>query len=207
MLVNGSDFYCGNSSGSPCQFALKSQIPSQYIHPATKQCNYSGAGTKVIYKQHLSFEQIYDYNTASTYSLTAYAYDDNNLSNIRNIMDGAGFCFVKISNVNLTYINGSSSTWRVGLSIKLAYGVREYYDPLCVVDEVLMTDSMPGGSWEKSVSAPGPFIEPFSGCKPINSEHAFSIIADAVYTSKRGINIGDGVRASCDVEIIAFDIS
>lgn len=41
MLVNGSDFYCGNSSGSPCQFALKSQIPSQYVHPSTKQCNYS----------------------------------------------------------------------------------------------------------------------------------------------------------------------
>mgnify|MGYP004646875103 CR=1 FL=1 len=41
MLVSGSDFYCGNSSGSPCQFALKSQIPSQYVHPTTKQCNYS----------------------------------------------------------------------------------------------------------------------------------------------------------------------
>lgn len=43
MLVNGSDFYCGNSSGSPCQFALKSQIPSQYVHPTTKQCNYAYA--------------------------------------------------------------------------------------------------------------------------------------------------------------------
>nr|DAO30548.1 MAG TPA: hypothetical protein [Caudoviricetes sp.] len=41
LLVNGNDFYCGNSSGSPCQFALKSQIPSQYVHPSTKQCNYS----------------------------------------------------------------------------------------------------------------------------------------------------------------------
>lgn len=41
MLVNGSDFYCGNSDNSPCQFALKSQIPSQYVHPFTKQCNYS----------------------------------------------------------------------------------------------------------------------------------------------------------------------
>ena len=40
MLVNGDDFYCGNSSGSLCQFALKSQIPSQYIHPSTKQCRY-----------------------------------------------------------------------------------------------------------------------------------------------------------------------
>lgn len=41
MLVDGSDFYCGNSSGSPCQLALKNQIPSQYVHPSTKQCNYS----------------------------------------------------------------------------------------------------------------------------------------------------------------------
>lgn len=41
MLVSGNDFYCGNASGSPCQFALKNQIPSAYVHPSTKQCNYS----------------------------------------------------------------------------------------------------------------------------------------------------------------------
>lgn len=41
MLVDGNDFYCGNSSGSPCQFALKNQIPSAYVHPITKQCNYA----------------------------------------------------------------------------------------------------------------------------------------------------------------------
>ncbi len=41
MLVTGSDFYCGNSSGSPCQFALKNQIPPAYVHPSTKQCSYS----------------------------------------------------------------------------------------------------------------------------------------------------------------------
>ena len=41
MLVSGSDFYCGNSSGAPCQFALKSQVPSQYVHPTSKQCNYT----------------------------------------------------------------------------------------------------------------------------------------------------------------------
>ena len=41
MIVDGSDFYCGNSSGSPCQFALKNQIPPAYVHPATKVCNYS----------------------------------------------------------------------------------------------------------------------------------------------------------------------
>ncbi len=39
--MNGSDFYCGNASGSPCQLALKDQVPSQYVHPSTKQCNYS----------------------------------------------------------------------------------------------------------------------------------------------------------------------
>ena len=41
MLVKDSDFYCGNSSSTPCQLALKNQIPSQYVHPSTKQCNYS----------------------------------------------------------------------------------------------------------------------------------------------------------------------
>lgn len=41
MLVSGNDFYCGNGSGYPCQLALKNQIPSAYIHPSTKQCNYS----------------------------------------------------------------------------------------------------------------------------------------------------------------------
>ena len=42
MLVNGSSFYCGNSTSSLCELALKSDIPSvaQYVHPSTKQCNY-----------------------------------------------------------------------------------------------------------------------------------------------------------------------
>ena len=38
--MNGSDFYCGNSSNGLCQLALTSQIPAAYIHPADKQCNY-----------------------------------------------------------------------------------------------------------------------------------------------------------------------
>ena len=43
MLVNGSSFYCGNSTSNLCEFALKSDIPSvtQYVHPSTKQCNYT----------------------------------------------------------------------------------------------------------------------------------------------------------------------
>ena len=43
MLVNGSSFYCGNSTSSLCELALKSDIPSvtQYVHPSTKQCNYT----------------------------------------------------------------------------------------------------------------------------------------------------------------------
>ena len=38
--MNGSDFYCGNSSNGLCQLALTSQIPAAYVHPAAKQCNY-----------------------------------------------------------------------------------------------------------------------------------------------------------------------
>nr|DAO30503.1 MAG TPA: hypothetical protein [Caudoviricetes sp.] len=45
MLVSGSDFYCGNSSGSPCQFALKNQIPSAYSHPSSKQCSGGDCST------------------------------------------------------------------------------------------------------------------------------------------------------------------
>ena len=41
ILVNGSSFYLGNSTSNLCQLALKSDIPTQYVHPATKQCNYT----------------------------------------------------------------------------------------------------------------------------------------------------------------------
>ena len=43
ILVNGSSFYLGNSTSNLCQLALKSDIPNvtQYVHPITKQCNYS----------------------------------------------------------------------------------------------------------------------------------------------------------------------
>ncbi len=41
VAVEGSNFYCGNGDCSPCQLALASQIPSAYVHPSTKQCNYS----------------------------------------------------------------------------------------------------------------------------------------------------------------------
>lgn len=54
MLVDGSNFYCGNSSGSPCQLALKNQIPSAYIHPSAKQCNYSVDLSNYVTKDQLS---------------------------------------------------------------------------------------------------------------------------------------------------------
>ena len=41
ILVNGSSFYCGNSTSNLCQLALKTDVPAQYVHPNTKQCNYS----------------------------------------------------------------------------------------------------------------------------------------------------------------------
>ena len=41
ILVNGSSFYCGNSTSNLCQLALKNDIPAQYVHPAQKQCNYA----------------------------------------------------------------------------------------------------------------------------------------------------------------------
>ena len=42
ILVNGSSFYCGNSTSNLCQLALKSDISSSgYVHPTTKQCSWS----------------------------------------------------------------------------------------------------------------------------------------------------------------------
>ena len=41
LLVNGSDFYIGDSSNQRTQLARLDQVPSTYIHPSTKQCNYS----------------------------------------------------------------------------------------------------------------------------------------------------------------------
>ena len=44
ILVNGSEFYCGNSTNGLCKLALSSDIPESaepYVHPATKQCNYT----------------------------------------------------------------------------------------------------------------------------------------------------------------------
>ena len=43
LLVNGNDFYVGNSSSQKVQIARVDQIPSvtQYVHPTTKQCNYT----------------------------------------------------------------------------------------------------------------------------------------------------------------------
>ena len=41
--MNNNTFYCGSSSNLPCQLALKTDIPNvtPYVHPSTKQCNYS----------------------------------------------------------------------------------------------------------------------------------------------------------------------
>ena len=43
LLVDGNDFYLGNSSSQKVQIARVDQIPAvtQYVHPTTKQCNYT----------------------------------------------------------------------------------------------------------------------------------------------------------------------
>ena len=38
--MNNNSFYCGSSSNLPCQLARLDQVPEQYVHPATKICNY-----------------------------------------------------------------------------------------------------------------------------------------------------------------------
>lgn len=41
LLVNGNDFYIGNEAEQLSQLARLDQIPSQYVHPSAKQCNYA----------------------------------------------------------------------------------------------------------------------------------------------------------------------
>ena len=41
MLVKNNEFYCGSAGNLPCQLARLDQIPAGYVHPSTKQCNYS----------------------------------------------------------------------------------------------------------------------------------------------------------------------
>lgn len=70
MLVNGSSFYCGNSTSSLCELALKSDIPSvtQYVHPSTKQCNYTPdlSNINAAKLQGYTYSQIINNATAST---------------------------------------------------------------------------------------------------------------------------------------------
>lgn len=39
--MKNNEFYCGSAGNLPCQLARLDQVPSQYVHPATKVCNYS----------------------------------------------------------------------------------------------------------------------------------------------------------------------
>ena len=67
ILVNGSSFYCGNSTSGLCQLALKTDIPeiTQYVHPTEKQCNY-------VYT-HPSIQQCSNVNAIS---LNGHTYND-----------------------------------------------------------------------------------------------------------------------------------
>ena len=75
ILVNGSSFYCGNSTSSPCQLALKSDIPNvtQYVHPSTKQCNYvyTHPSTQQCSNVNASLLSGHSYNDISNMILTS----------------------------------------------------------------------------------------------------------------------------------------
>ena len=83
LLVNGSSFYCGNSSSSLCELALKSDIPSvtQYVHPTEKQCSWEPDLTNFS-KETDSFEEVY----SETFSpiITEYEYNEADLTNSNN---------------------------------------------------------------------------------------------------------------------------
>lgn len=120
MLVNGSDFYCGNSSGSPCQFALKSQIPSQYVHPTSKQCNYS-----VDLSGYAKSSELNSLKTSVSEgkSLVAAAVTDKGVSTAADATFQTIAKNIKSITVGYTKITGHSTNSRVSYTCGLSNGV------------------------------------------------------------------------------------
>ena len=78
LLVNGNDFYLGNSSSQKVQIARVDQIPSvtQYVHPTTKQCTWNPTGSWTLLRDQTyrrsSFNFKYEYFASDAINLTGY---------------------------------------------------------------------------------------------------------------------------------------
>ena len=132
MLVSGSDFYCGNGNNSPCQFALKSQIPSQYVHPSAKQCNYAythPTTKQCNYSVDLSgYAKSSELNSLKTSvsegkSLVAAAVTDKGVSTAADATFQTIAKNIKSITVGYTKITGHSTNSRVSYTCGLSNGV------------------------------------------------------------------------------------
>ncbi len=82
MLVNGNDFYCGNSASSPLQFALKSMIPDVSGFATSSELNSlksSVSSGKSLIASAVTGKGV---NTAADASFQTIA---NNISNIETV--------------------------------------------------------------------------------------------------------------------------
>lgn len=165
MLVSGSDFYCGNSMNSPCQLALKNQIPSQYVHPSTKQCNYSIDTSQFATASDLNslkntignpckintiYDGWYSYTTTGDFSNTSTICQAKNAPSIPN----AAITKVAITNTSIKLINNTNSG---SYNNKIIFTARpEYISNGPVFFEGYQFTA--GTNETKSYSDPGPLI-------------------------------------------------
>ena len=78
LLVNGDDFYVGNSNSQKVQIARVDQIPTdmQYVHPTEKQCSWNPPGSWTLLRDQTysksSFNFKYRYSVSNAMNLTGY---------------------------------------------------------------------------------------------------------------------------------------
>ena len=205
MLVNGDDFYCGNSSGSPCQFALKNQIPSAYVHPSTKQCNYSVDTSQFATASDLNslknsignpckINTIYDGWYSYTVSgLTTYTSTQYTAQNVPSVPAPA-ITKVTITNTSIKLVNNTNSG---SYNSKIIFTARpEYISEGSVFFEGYQFTA--GTSATKSYDGYGPIITTSNEALPLNCyvEHGGG-------TMYPGINIT--LVYTCYLKIVQLD--
>ena len=129
LLVDGNDFYVGNSSSQKVQIARADQIPqvTQYVHPTTKQCNYtythpsskqcswnpSGAWTSLrdqtYSKSSVNFK--YEHSVSGAINLTGYCAIACRISGTYNITKSSGYTAdIMVEGMDKVFLYANPST-------------------------------------------------------------------------------------------------
>ena len=121
ILVNGSSFYCGNSTSGLCQLALKTDIPNitQYVHPSNIQCN---AATEInSLKSSVSSGKTQIANaitgkgvtTSSSTSFATMASNINSIATIDSLPTGAGTLISEVTEYQSTFTAPSNARYGI----------------------------------------------------------------------------------------------